>query len=222
MENNPYNKPKPATKERKLPKKVEPISEETQAIRAAVLSLGGDEDDFKMINDVDSDSEVEGEVELKAKGKKSKDVVDVSNYTASRTYADVKTQATLSKDLKDLFKSLDFAAAGGATLESESEEEETVEGEEADDQEESESESEDEVVEEIVPVPVVEAVKASKAKVEKVEKVESKREREDRRTEERNIEKEKEKVEKAIIREEKSNVVLPNKKSPWVSHFHFS
>ena len=83
MENNPYNKPKPVKLEKKVKVKTAVLpTEESEAIRAAVLSLGGDDDDFKMINEVDSDSEVEGELEIvkeKGKSKKSKDIVDVSN-----------------------------------------------------------------------------------------------------------------------------------------------
>lgn len=39
--------------------------EERSKLKAEILALGGDEDDLKLIQDLDSDSEVEGELDLK-------------------------------------------------------------------------------------------------------------------------------------------------------------
>lgn len=222
---NPYLKTLPASNPVKLAKKPKPVaatlsveeSAERERLRAEILALGGDEEDLRMIQAVegDSDSEVENEpAKEKTKGKKGKDTVDVrARPRLHRARSSPDSQATLSKDLRDLFKSLDFAAAGAAPLESEPEDDAAADEEDeedSDDDEDSDDESEsEEEAQAVAPVPV----KPTKAKADKVE---SKREREDRRIEERTVEKEKEKLDKAALREERATAKPIITKSPWV------
>lgn len=122
------------------------------------------------------------------------------------------TQPALSKDLRSLFKSLDFASAGGAALAASDEEDEAIieedsEDDDEDDDEEDSEESEEE--EEPATAPVVKAAKE--------EKKESKHDREERRKVERELEKAQLAAQKAVVREEKATVKLPVVKSPWVS-----
>ncbi|SCZ95526.1 BZ3501_MvSof-1269-A2-R1_Chr1-3g01760 [Microbotryum saponariae] len=192
------------------------------ALRKEVLALGGDEDELKMLLDVDSESEVEGEDiavngAKAGKGKgKGKDVVDPA----------------LSKELRSLVKTLDFASVGGAAAAEEAEEvaeEEEVDeesDEDEDDDEESSSDSDEESDDDETAAPEPEAKsKSSTTAQSKVAaepaagttKKESKYEREERRKIEREAEKEREKAEKLIEREAKHTAALtPTIKSPWL------
>ncbi|ORY90226.1 CBF/Mak21 family-domain-containing protein [Leucosporidium creatinivorum] len=179
------------------PKGKEKDTSQQELLRNEILALGGDEEDLKLLRDVDSDSEVEGdaEEEPKKKGKGSSDKVDPA----------------LSKDLRSLFKSLDFASAGGAALAASDEEDEAIiedDDEEDDDEEDSEDSEEEEEEEEVAPAPV--------AKPAKEEQKESKHDREERRKVERELEKAKLAAEKAVVREERATVKLPVVKSPWI------
>lgn len=92
VKSNPYLKTLPTTNPPKKEKKSKvafaaptapPVpaadAEEHERLRAEILKLGGDEEDYRMIQDVDSDSEVEGEpiVPAAATSKKDKTGVDV-------------------------------------------------------------------------------------------------------------------------------------------------
>lgn len=88
LSSNPYVKPAPvkAPKAKKEPTAAAAVDKSKRgpsqdALRAEVLALGGDEAEFNMLADVDSDSEVEGEQAPAPKaGKKGKslDEIDVS------------------------------------------------------------------------------------------------------------------------------------------------
>ena len=120
-------------------------------------------------------------------------------------------QASLQKDLKSLFKSLDFAAVGGAVVADSDSESiamdagEDEEDDSEDDEEEFESDSDDEVI-------------ATSVVAAAAPKGETKHEREERRKAEREEIKAKERAEKEARREDKPQVVLPKLKSPWVSN----
>ncbi|GAA5909236.1 hypothetical protein JCM5296_006103 [Sporobolomyces johnsonii] len=173
-------------------------------LKAEILALGGDEEDLKMLQDVDSDSEMEGEEdETKRAGKGSKETDGAD--------------ASLLKDLRAFAKGLDFSAAGATAPASDSEDE--VGDEEDDDEGNTEGanleEDEGEEEEAVQPASVVKAPQDAPAK----EKKESKHEREERRRAERDAEKEKElakKAEERAAKEEKKVVKLPSVKSPWV------
>ena len=115
----------------------------------------------------------------------------------------------MTKDLKSLFKSLDFAAVGGAAVadsESESIADDAAINNDDDDSEDDDDESdEDESDDEVVATPVVAA------------KVETKHDREERRKAERDELRAKEKAEKDLRRQEMPQVVMPKIKSAWVS-----
>jgi hypothetical protein len=121
-----------------------------------------------------------------------------------------------------LFKSLNFptGGAGAAALSDEDDDAAAVDDEDEDASDESgESEESSDDEEEIITPAVPVAVKA-KGKVEKVEKVEQKEtkyEREERRKAEREVEKAKDKAERAAVREEKAIPKPIITKSPWVS-----
>lgn len=92
------DKPTPAKKSVKFDAAAATASPDQDALRAEILALGGDEEDLKILRDVDSDSEVEGEVEedsKKTKGASSK--VDVSLWQLSAAcHSLLKTGLTYS------------------------------------------------------------------------------------------------------------------------------
>jgi hypothetical protein len=81
--------------------------EEKEALRAEILAMGGNEEDLKLIQDVDSDSEVEGEADesitpqsndLKS-SKKGKSGKDVSlTVSSSFRFSILKTFRNLKKN----------------------------------------------------------------------------------------------------------------------------
>ncbi|GAA5841724.1 hypothetical protein JCM11251_007066 [Rhodosporidiobolus azoricus] len=172
--------------------KASAVDEET--LKAEILALGGDEEDLKLLEDVDSESEVEegGEEEGKGAGK----------------------QAGLLSDLKSFMKGLDFSAAGATAPASDDDEDDTaVAGDMSIDVDEA-LDADEEEEEEVDPTAV-------KKVDEKKEKKESKHEREERRRAEREEEKEAAKEardEERFRKEEKKLAKLApsSAKSPWV------
>ncbi|GAA5854114.1 hypothetical protein JCM9279_002836 [Rhodotorula babjevae] len=168
-------------------------------LKAEILALGGDEADFELLQDVDSDSEVEGDDD-KSMTKKG-------------------DSAGLFKDLRSFVKGLDFKAAGAAAPADDLDED--VDAADQEDEEESEVEDEDEAAAAPAPVapkPVVED-KATAVEGDKPKK-ESKVEREARRMAEREAAKQAEKALRAdqeIAKLEKKAAKLEvGGKSPWV------
>ncbi|GAA5939753.1 hypothetical protein JCM1841_003797 [Sporobolomyces salmonicolor] len=173
-------------------------------LKAEILALGGDEEDLKMLQDVDSESEMEGEeAETKRAGKGSKKEMDGAD-------------ASLLKDLRAFAKGLDFGAAGATAPASDSEDEagDVASDDEGDDSGAHVEEDEGEEEAAVQPAPVVKAPQDAPK-----EKKESKHEREERRRAEREAEKEKElakKAEERAAKEQRKVVKLPSVKSPWV------
>ncbi|GAA5912187.1 hypothetical protein JCM6882_003078 [Rhodosporidiobolus microsporus] len=165
------------------------VDEET--LKAEILALGGDEEDLKMLEDVDSESEVEeGGEDVNAGGK----------------------QAGLLQDLKSFMKGLDFSAAG-ATAPASDDDEDDVDAAGDESMDVAAEAAEDEEEEE-------EAAPAPKKVEEPAAKKESKHEREERRRAEREAEKEaakEQRDEERFRKEEKKLAKLaPSAKSPWV------
>ncbi|GAA5961282.1 hypothetical protein JCM3765_002898 [Sporobolomyces pararoseus] len=163
-------------------------------LRKEILALGGDEEDYKLLQGVESESELEesgAEDEDQSKGS--------------------KPAKGLLTDLRSFVKGLDFKAAGAKAPDVESEDEEApvVEDETESDGSESDQ-SEQEQVE-------TKKVEQPTKPVAAIEKKESKAEREQRRKAEREAEKERERAAKAeerVVKEEK--VKISSSRSPWI------
>ena len=127
-------------------------------------------------------------------------------------------QPALTKELRSLFKDLNFPSGAAALDAPESE----VDDAEDDDEDSSEDDDESEASEaEAVVAPVVAApAKVAAVAAAKPEKKESKHEREEKRRIEREAEKEKLAIEKAAAREVKAVVKPVVIKSPWVRLAH--
>ncbi|GAA5930320.1 hypothetical protein JCM3775_004361 [Rhodotorula graminis] len=165
-------------------------------LKAEILALGGDEADFELLQDVDSDSEVEGDDDKPKEG----------------------NSAGLLKDLRSFVKGLDFKAAGA---DAPADELDDV----ADAADVDEEEADDEEEEQAAPAPAPVAPKAVvEERAAAVEgdkpKKESKVEREARRMAEREAAKQAEKALRAdqdIAKLEKKAAKLEvGGKSPWV------
>ncbi|GAA5891990.1 hypothetical protein JCM8208_002961 [Rhodotorula glutinis] len=161
-------------------------------LKAEILALGGNEADFELLQDVDSDSEVEGDDDKPKKG----------------------DSAGLLKDLRSFVKGLDFKAAGA---DAPAEELDDV-ADAADEEDEEEVDEEEEASAPVAPKPVVQE-KAAVVEGDKPKK-ESKVEREARRMAEREAAKQAEKALRAdqeIAKLEKKAAKLEvGGKSPWV------
>lgn len=66
------------------PKGKEKDTSQQELLKHEILALGGDEEDLKLLRDVESDSEVEGDAEEPKK--KGKDKVDVSPAAAGKAF----------------------------------------------------------------------------------------------------------------------------------------
>ncbi|GAA6007955.1 hypothetical protein JCM10207_006979 [Rhodosporidiobolus poonsookiae] len=144
-----------------------------ETLKAEILALGGDEDDLKLLEDVDSESEVE-------------------------EGGDGGAQAGLLGDLKSFMKGLDFKAAGAEAPASDDDE-----GEAAAQEDDEEVEDEPMAVEEEAPAPVAPVEEKKKDKKEskhereerrKAEREAAKAEEDERKEEEREAREEKRKA----------------------------
>ncbi|KAI5476912.1 CCAAT-box-binding transcription factor [Pseudohyphozyma bogoriensis] len=187
-----------------------PSSAKHDALRKEVLAMGGNEEELRMLLEVDSESEVEGE-EAPKKGKKGKD-----------KKGDSAVDPELSKDLRALFKSLDFAAAGATAPAESDDEEEAADNEDEEEESGSDSDSEEEEEEDDnsdeseAEEEVKQVAPPTKVEPAKADKKESKYEREERRKAEREESKAKELEEKAAVKQAKPTVPVIKTKSPWI------
>ncbi|OCF43874.1 ribosome biogenesis protein MAK21 [Kwoniella heveanensis CBS 569] len=115
------------------PSKITKHSKITDELRQAVKDLGGDDEDLDLIDGIDEEDE------------------DPSSGAASKGKGEKKgssDEKSLKKELGAFMKGLDFAAVGGADVESEEEEEETSgaesEGEDGDPEDGEQDQSQDE------------------------------------------------------------------------------
>ncbi|GAA6064635.1 hypothetical protein JCM10212_003360 [Sporobolomyces blumeae] len=173
--------------------------------KSEVLALGGDEEDFKMLQDLESESELEGDDD---------DEVEADASASKQGKGKTQSKKELAAEIRSFMQGLDFKT-DAPVAESD---EEGLEGDESsDDAEEAEEEVQEEPAN---PVEKEKAVPATSL-VTKKEKKESKVEREQRRKVEREAEKERERAAKAeerVAKEEKlvSSIKTPASKSPWI------
>lgn len=189
-------------------------------LKQEILALGGDDDDFELLQGVESDSEVEGD---EGAGAKKGDPVRVLAFSiamcvwlrqADGSNLRAHVQAGLLKDLRSFVKGLDFKAAGA---DAPADDADAVED---DDEEEAEEDSDDdEAEEEDEEAPAAKPVVETKPADESKPKKETKVEREARRMAEREAAKEADKAlraDKEIAKLEKRAAKLEGGKSPWV------